>query len=98
MDPIVMTVMPILGGLFLYALIHAGVRQPGSELRQKFVQAGNLQGKTLQEITALVGPPKSRSALPGGKVLHQWMATGYHIALRFDPNGVCEGVTHESAG
>jgi hypothetical protein len=29
--------------------------------------------------------------------LLQWQATGYHIALQFDANGICVGVTHEFA-
>lgn len=88
-------VMIIVGGLLLYMLISAIVAAPGKLLAQKFASAGTLAGKSKDEIVAIVGPPNSVSGLEGGKTLCQWMAAGYHIALRFDGE-VCEGVTSES--
>lgn len=85
----------ILGGLLLSAVIGALVKAPGNELARKFAAAGTLAGKTKSEIIALVGPPSSFSGLADGKTLYQWMATGYHVALRFDGE-ICEGVTHET--
>jgi hypothetical protein len=87
-------ILTFAGGLLMYALIHASVKAPGHSLARKFASAGTLAGKTRSEIVALVGPPNSISGLPNGKTLCQWMAPGYHIALRFNGD-VCEGVTHE---
>jgi hypothetical protein len=88
-------VAPLVGGLILYAIIRSVVRAPGASLASKFKAQGTLQGRTKQDIIATVGPPQAVSAVAGGKTLLQWQATGYHIALRFDENDLCEGVTHE---
>jgi len=85
----------LLGGVLVSVLIQASVSAPGNELARKFAAAGTLAGKTKSEILALVGPPNTITGLPDGKILCQWIATGYHIALRFDGE-MCEGVTHES--
>jgi hypothetical protein len=91
-----MTFVVILaGGLLISALIQASVKAPGNALARKFAAAGKLAGRTKGEIIALVGTPNSVSGLPNGKTLCQWMATGYHIALRFDGE-ICDGVTHET--
>lgn len=87
-------IVPLIGGLLIYAVIHVLVRAPGASLQQKFVRLGTLAGRPEAEIVAAVGPPQSRGVAPGGYLL-QWMATGYHIALRFDAQGICQGVTHE---
>ena len=72
------------------------VKAPGKVLNQKFVSLGTLKGKTYDEIVAVCGVPSSNSAIDGGTV-KQWMATGYHIALLFDENNVCLGVSHETS-
>jgi hypothetical protein len=72
------------------------VRAPGRHLAQKFVSLGKMTGKTRNEIQAVVGPPNSISAMAGGKVLCQWMATGYHIAILFDSTGQFIKITHQS--
>jgi len=67
-------------------------------LPSKFVSLNPLAGKSRSEIEAVVGPPNGISSTVGGKVLCQWMAGGYHIALIFDgreQESRCEGVTHE---
>jgi len=69
----------------------------GRVLKYKFEQLGIIQGKTLAEIIDVVGLPNSISALSGGKILRQWLATGYHIALLFNGNDICEGITHVSS-
>ena len=70
-----------------------------SNTQNKFVRLGKLAGRSKEEIVKVVGPPTSVSSLPNGKTLLQWQhisrAGGYHIALRFDDQGRCEGVTHE---
>ena len=69
----------------------------GKALAAKFGALGNLIGKTEAEIIAAVGPPNSRSAMATGQLL-QWQRTGYHIALIFDDQGQCGGITHEHLG
>jgi hypothetical protein len=86
--------IPLALGLVLYLVIHAGVRVPGQTLQHKFQALGTLKGLSEAQIIAAVGAPRSRSAMQGGYLL-QWMATGYHIALIFDTQGICGGVSHE---
>jgi len=97
MDDILLIVGPIVGGLILYVIIAALVRTPGKALQGKFVRLGTLKGRTRAEIVATVGPPSAVSGAANGGQLLQWMATGYHIALLFDAQGVCKGVSHEVA-
>ena len=87
-------IIPLVAGLFLYALVGAAVSAPGKMTQQKFQSLGVLSGKSEAEIVAVVGPPTARSAVDGGYLL-QWMQSGYHICLTFSPEGVCQGVTHE---
>ena len=71
-------------------------RAPGRALRKRFVALGSLKGRTRREIERAVGPASQETALPDGRTLLQWRATGYHIALVFEKNGRCFGVTHEN--
>jgi hypothetical protein len=89
----------------LMALVLAGAvaimvpyvfRAPGRALRKRFVALGTLTGRTRKEIVKAVGQPATETALPDGRTLLQWRATGYHIALVFEKNGRCFGVTHEN--
>jgi hypothetical protein len=92
-------------GFLLFAVIALGVigaiaaSASLSSIQKKFAGLGTLTGRTKEEIIKVVGPPTSISGLPNGKTLLQWQhisqAGGYHIALRFDDQGRCEGVTHE---
>ena len=66
-----MLVLTTIGGWILYAIMSAGVKAPGASLNQKFVSLGTLKGKTLNEITSVVGQPNAVSAMAGGKVLRQ---------------------------
>jgi len=87
--------------IVLVALISTLVSTPigasGKILQQKFIRLGTLKGRTRVEIIAAVGPPSAQSFTHDGGQLLQWMETGYHIALIFDVNGICGGVTHEAA-
>ena len=87
--------LPLIGGLFLYALQSAAVRAPGVALQKKFISLGTLRGRTLQSIVAGCGQPNSFSSLANGRSVRQWMATGYHISLIFNGD-TCEGVSHEA--
>ena len=70
-----------------------------NDTKSKFAKLGTIAGKTRAEIIAAVGQPNSVSGIGSGKTLLQWQHTSqagaYHIALRFDENDICEGVTHE---
>jgi hypothetical protein len=70
-------------------------RAPGRALRKRFMALGTLKGMTRREIVKAVGQPGTETQLPDGRTLLQWRATGYHIALVFEANGRCVGVTHE---
>ena len=71
-------------------------------LQNKFAQIGNIQGRTTEEIIAAVGRPNSVSNADGGTTIMQWIKAsaftgGFHIALIFDRNGICGGITHQSS-
>ena len=88
-------------GLIGYLIMNVMVRAPGSALQRKFAiltraTNGVIAGKTYNEIVAACGSPSSVSPTGTGGKLCQWMATGYHIALVFDENNVCTGVSHEA--
>ena len=93
-------VLPIVGGLILHLFTSAAVKAPGNLLQTKFANltkdtAGVITGKTYAEIVNACGSPNSVSPVGDGTKLCQWMATGYHIALLFDENDVCLGISHE---
>jgi hypothetical protein len=77
-------IIPLLLGLVLYALISAGVRSKGTQLGKKFQSIGDMKGKTLDEIRAVVGDPVSTSNVGNGKTLYQWAAPGFSVALLFE--------------
>ena len=91
-------------GLWLYLFgkkmkAVADKKASGASLQQKFVALNPLKGKTKSEIISEVGNPNTISSQAGGKTLLQWMEMGflksYHIALLFDSDDICEGVTHQ---
>lgn len=93
-------VLPIVGGLLLYLINSAAVKAPGATLQNKFAQltkdtGGVIKDKTLSEITAVCGQPSAVTAMGDGTVLRQWQATSYHIALLFDEDDVCLGISSE---
>lgn len=89
-------ILPLLGGIILYLIISVAVRSGGAMLNKKFVDLGTLKGKSYTEIEKAVGKPNSISSVKDGKTIRQWLRTGYHIALIFDENDICEGVSHQS--
>ena len=92
---IVSLIVAAIVGVILYAIQSAAVRAPGESLRNKFVELGTLSGKKLQDITAVCGAPNAVSAVGDKRILRQWYATGYRIALLFDENDICLGVSSE---
>lgn len=68
----------------------------GGSLQRKFVKLGNLRGRTYAEIASVVGAPNAVSQTGDGGTLKQWITSGYHIALLFDANNVCQGISSET--
>lgn len=100
MDFLFIWILPLVGGLIWFLISSALVKAPGNMLQNNFAKLtqdsnGVIAGKTLAEIVAVCGNPSSVSPTGNGTILRQWMATGYHIALLFDENDVCIGITHE---
>ena len=87
-------ILPLVGGIGLYFVIQYVVKTPGRLLKANFEKLGNVVGKTKAEIESVVGPAKTVSGQPEGKVLLQWLASGFHIALLMKDD-VCEGITHQ---
>jgi hypothetical protein len=93
--------LPVILALLVTAALVAIVvplvfRAPGRALNKRFRALGTLKGRTRREIEKAVGPAAQETALPDGRILLQWRATGYHIALLFEKGGRCVGVTHEN--
>ena len=84
-----------IGGIVLYIIIHLIVQAPGAALHKQFEKLGNLQGKSLDEIIAACGKPQSISPVEGGK-LYQWISSGCHMALLFDEDNKCLGITQDT--
>jgi hypothetical protein len=85
----------IVGGIVAYLVVTRIIRSRGLSLERKFQRIGRPAGKTRTEIIAVVGKPSRASRLPGGQSLLQWIATGYHISLRFRGE-VCDGIVLET--
>ncbi|MDO8863713.1 hypothetical protein Q6D67_18635 [Haliea sp. E1-2-M8] len=62
------------------------------------------QVSTIEDATALLGPPMAQSALPEGDMLYQWQyaqgtlvgGSGAHVAIVFDAEGTMVKVQHIS--
>jgi hypothetical protein len=87
-------IIALTAGLGIYWIIG---RAPGRRLASDIASLANLRGKTIKEIIRVAGPPTSGgSCTDGGQVL-EWKARGYHIALLFDANQICQGESHGSS-
>ncbi len=95
MDSSQLALVALLAAMLLAVVLPWRFRAPGRALRKRFVSLGSLKGRTRKEIVKVVGQPSTETPLPDGRTLLQWRATGYHIALVFERNGRCFGVTHE---
>ncbi len=70
-------------------------------LKEGFGKLGNLPGKTLDEIVAVVGPYKScescvitdRDNAPG--FYYTWHERAYLVVLLFDADNICIGLSKE---
>ncbi len=62
----------VLGGFFVVGMVCMAIfGSPEGNLQKRFVELGNLQGRTRQEIIIAVGAPNSISQAGGGKTLLQ---------------------------
>jgi hypothetical protein len=68
---------------------------PGRNLAIKFQSLGDMTGKTLNEIVAVVGPPNARAVMAHNQILYQWHATGYHIAILFGADQTVVSISSE---
>jgi len=73
-------------------------------LLDRFTRLGALQGRTRDEIEAVVGLPYAIEVFPPDGLLIKWSQTRmtwksfadtFHIELAFDANGICGGVMNE---
>lgn len=88
-------------GCFIGYLV-AGLFTVKSDLLQKrFQELGNVRGKTLDEITEIVGNCTSYRTCTitdrnnEMEVLYTWRENRYSITLLFGADGLCIGVTNE---
>ena len=96
MDGTALVAIALVAALLLAIVVPRIYLAPGRALRKRFVALGTLKGRTRKEIVKAVGQPATETPLPDGRTLLQWRTTGYHIALVFEKNGRCFGVTHEN--
>lgn len=87
--------IPIIA-LVLGAIIKGCVTTPSQELNKKFVGLGTLSGKSYVDIVRVVGEENSKHSIGDGTFLCQWVQPAYHIALLFDANMICIGVSSET--
>lgn len=93
----------IIGGIVLFILfIVMYILQlidstGGTRLQKKFVKLGNLKGLHYEQIVDEVGKPNAISDMQNGQHLVQWITTSYHIALIFDKNDVCLGISSQTS-
>lgn len=62
--------------------------------QKRLAGLGDLRGKSLQQITSVLGPGDSAMRYPDGRIVIEWFREEYHAALVFGPNG-CEGLFEE---
>ncbi len=96
MDTSQVVLIALVVAMIVATVVPRILRSPGRALHKRFVALGTLKGKTRKEIVRAVGEPSSEATLPDGRVVLLWRARGYQIALLFETNGRCFGVTHEN--
>jgi hypothetical protein len=65
------------------------------ELSWRLRCLGNVLGRPMRNVEGFLGMPNHRSSMPHGGSLLQWHRPGYHIALRFSSDKLCEGITSQ---
>jgi len=69
-------------------------REPGRQMKKKFIALGNVQGLTKDFIIDVVGPPQNKTVIDDSKTLLKWKTIGYLIVLEFDAE-ICQGVKQD---
>lgn len=100
--PVMLVIMVLSISFVIFIVVkyrHLGISH-ADNLQNRAKSLGDVRGKTVAEITSVLGLPSSRSQSTGQTLL-QWQTVGslgaYHIAMAFDDTtGECAGITHES--
>lgn len=85
----------LIGGLVLFFVLRVIACGGGWYKSGIFQSMGTLRGRSRADIVRTAGRPNFMDRTPQGFLLLQWIQPGYHIALLFDENDICLGVTHE---
>jgi hypothetical protein len=88
----VILILPFVVGFVIYFMIIIGRRWPGMMLQRRFNRLETPVGRSLDEITQLVGPPQAATREDGGSTLYQWITSSFHIALLFQSDHCVEVV------
>ena len=88
----VILILPFVIGFVIYFAIMIGRRWPGMMLQRRFNRLDTPVGRSLDEITQLVGPPQASTREDGGRTLYQWITSSFHIALLFQSDRCVEVV------
>lgn len=93
-------VLPGVVGILWWIISSATVKAPGQALASKIAKVqqengGQIAGVPYSKIVEACGTPSAVSAMGDGRTLKQWQAVSYHIALLFDENDICIGVSSE---
>lgn len=93
----VLPILSICGGIAWYCL---RIVAPGEKIQKGLMALqnennGEIIGVPLSKIIEKCGYPSANSALGNGQTLKQWQAPKYHVALIFDENDICQGVSTE---
>jgi hypothetical protein len=86
----IILLLPFILGFVIYFIIIAGQRLPGMMMKRRLTKLGTPVGRSLDEITQLVGPPQATSHEGEDRTLCQWITSSYHIALMFSGNHCIE--------
>jgi hypothetical protein len=85
------TVLTLLGYLVaLTAVLAIVYAAKAVRLQNRFRRMGKAEGRTLDEVVKLLGPPSNHTKLPTGREILEWRRVGFHHALSFT-NGICDG-------
>lgn len=95
------TAMLIISSVLFIMGVSMIIRGKGSAIQARMRSLGTLKGRTFEQILRVAGAPNSISATTdasGNKItIRQWIAPSYHIALLFDENDICLGVSSETS-
>lgn len=80
---------PLIGGIF-----HT------QQTANAFQSLGDISGRPITEIIAIVGQPNSMSGGADGKTVYQWLqvvgGSSSHYAIVVDRDGKAEGYSHQA--